>query len=292
MIIAAADGRVRFVTQPDHAALAGQFADRWGNEEFERPTPRPAVANAAYNHDVGWWEYDRGPRLDEDGSPLGFRDVPAESWIDLYDRGISVVAELDPYAGLLASMHGSGLRRRRYGLSPSWPPPQPAFAGFIEREESRQRQLFARVTDMDRYRRFAEDDAPLLDSLHESGQPPNGLESRLWHNYRLLQAWDVLSLLFCETMSISTPRTIEAVPPAPGVSGRSIQLERCGENEFSVDPFPFDTSPVEFTIPARTLRRATIEARRDLVSAYYGTEQGAIELVLRRRVDEAGPRLG
>lgn len=285
MIIAAADGRVRFITQPDHAELAGQFADRWGNEEFEHPTPRSAVANAAYNHDVGWWEYDRGPRLDQDGSPLDFRGVPAKSWIDLYERGISVVAELDPYAGLLASMHGSGLRRRRYGLSPSWPPPQPAFTAFIEREESRQRQLLARVNEMDRYRGFVGDGAPFLESLHESGTPPNGLDSRLWHNYRLLQAWDALSLLFCETISVSKSRTIEDVPPAPGVSGRSIRLERRGENEFSVDPFPFDTSPVELSIPARTLRRETIEAHRDLVSAFYGTEQGAIEMVLRRVVD-------
>lgn len=48
---------------------------------------------------------------------IGFTDIPAETWIDLYGDGIDTVIETDPYAGLLVSMHGSRLHRQRYGLS-------------------------------------------------------------------------------------------------------------------------------------------------------------------------------
>ena len=71
-------GGYRFVTQPDHAALAGQFADQWGNDAFERPEPAAEVALAAHEHDDGWWPYDRRPHLGGDGPPVDFRGMPAD----------------------------------------------------------------------------------------------------------------------------------------------------------------------------------------------------------------------
>ncbi|PSP50881.1 DUF3891 domain-containing protein, partial [Halobacteriales archaeon QH_1_68_42] len=43
MIVADLGDRYRFVTQPDHAALAGQFADRWGGAAA-RPDPFDSLA--------------------------------------------------------------------------------------------------------------------------------------------------------------------------------------------------------------------------------------------------------
>ena len=119
MIVAETAAGYQFVTQPDHAALAGQFADHWGREEFDRPEPFAPVVLAAYAHDDGWRDYDRRPHLDGAGHPVDFRDMPPDVWTDLYDDGIDAVAETDTYAGLLVSMHGAGLRNQRYGLSPA-----------------------------------------------------------------------------------------------------------------------------------------------------------------------------
>jgi glyoxylase-like metal-dependent hydrolase (beta-lactamase superfamily II) len=42
------------VTHPDHARLAGAFAERWGNERFLPPEPRAHVLKGIARHDDGW----------------------------------------------------------------------------------------------------------------------------------------------------------------------------------------------------------------------------------------------
>jgi hypothetical protein len=42
------------VTHPDHARLAGAFAQRWGNDLFLPPEPRENVLRGIARHDDGW----------------------------------------------------------------------------------------------------------------------------------------------------------------------------------------------------------------------------------------------
>ena len=42
------------VTHPDHARLAGAFAERWGNDRFLPPEPRANVLKGIARHDDGW----------------------------------------------------------------------------------------------------------------------------------------------------------------------------------------------------------------------------------------------
>ena len=37
MLVTRREGRLTLITQPDHAALAGQMAESWGNEHFATP---------------------------------------------------------------------------------------------------------------------------------------------------------------------------------------------------------------------------------------------------------------
>jgi len=264
MIVAETADRYQFVTQPAHAHLAGQFADRWGSDAVAPPDPAAALCVAAYTHDTGWQAYDRRPRLGDDGTPIDFREMPAEPWIDLYEEGIDAVVEMDPYAGLLVSMHGAGLRRRRYGLSPSWPETPPAFEGFVDREETRQARLADALRDAGR---LAAADVDLLATLHESGVSPADIESRLWDGYTLLQAWDTLSLSFCVTPS---PPGYGEVGPVPAADGGTVSLSiEPAEGAFHVDPYPFEASPLVVSVPVRTVRRGAFDGEADLVRAYY-----------------------
>ena len=275
MIVARTGDAYRFVTQPAHASLAGQLADRWGSDAFSPPAVRPSALVAAYAHDDGWWDYDRRPHQSADGTPIGFTGVPAETWIDLYRRGIDAAVDLDPYAGLLVSMHGAGLRRRRYGLSPSWPPVGEPFEGFVDREEARQRRLADRLAEdgsavtPDGPRRPRADETAFLRGLHETGTPPEGTESALWFDYRLLQAWDVLSLAVCTTPSPPGSDGIDRVPTAPDGPERTLTLEPAGEDAIRMDPYPFDASPVSVRVPARTVPTAAAASDEDLLYAYY-----------------------
>lgn len=268
MLVAETPDGYRFVTQPAHAALAGQFADHWGNEAFDRPEPLPSVAIAAHRHDDGWRDYDRQPHLHPDGTPVDFTELPPETWMDLYASGIDSVVGLDAYAGLLVSMHGAGLRRRRYGLSPGWSDTPDAFVDFVETEEARQCRLAGDLRAVDR---LSEADGTLLSTLHESGSPPEDADSRLWRNYRLLQAWDVLSLAFCTTVSPPGYDGIEPVPTTPGESDVTLTVEPLGGDRFRVEPYPFDLDPLAVSVPARWVRSDAFDDEASLLRAYYAT---------------------
>lgn len=279
MIVAETATTYRFVTQPAHARLAGQFAEHWGNRTFERPEPFPAVVAATVTHDDGWQAYDRRPHLDDDGAPVNFTELPPATWIDLYDRGIEAVIELDPYAGLLVSMHGTGLRRRRYSLSPTWPDTPAEFAPFVNRQESRQRDLIEQLRDASAGPVTAVDHE-LLQTLHETGTPPTVTTSRLWTNYVLLQSWDSLSLALCRSVSPPASSAVAPVPRQPGDSGVELSLGCPGAATVSVAPYPFDTSPLRVQFPARTVEKSAFDSEDELVSAYYATGRSHHEISL------------
>lgn len=281
MIVAPTGGGVRFVTQPDHAALAGQFADHWGNDAFERPEPSPAVAIAAHVHDDGWWGRDRRPRLGDDGTPVDFTEVPPEPWMRAFGEGIDAAVELDRYAGLLVAMHGVGLRRQRYGLSPSWPESPSAFEDFVDRQEARQRALAEALHDESDGAVTAAD-LDLLSALHEDDEPATGTESRLWRNYRLLQAWDTLSLSVCTTVDPPSYDEIGPVPTGAGDEPVTLTVDRTGDGSLTVDPYPFDVDPLVASVSTRTVESAVFDGREALVDAYYEARLEVEEVVLRR----------
>lgn len=279
VIVAETPTAYRFVTQPAHARLAGQFAEHWGDGGFERPEPFAAVVAAAHTHDDGWWPADRQPHLADDGTPVTFTEVPAATWTELYDRGVEAVVSIDRYAGLLVSMHGAGLRRRRYGLSPSWPDTPAAFADFVDRQEARQRELLDELLGIEADGRVSAADEALLGALHETGSPPAGTASRLWTNYALLQAWDSLSLSCCTTVSLPADE-IEAVPRGPGRPAATLTLEPAGD-AVVVEPYPFDETPLVGQVATRTVEKEAFETEVELGHAYDAAGRDVAEFVLR-----------
>lgn len=256
MLIAETETEYRFVTQPAHAALAGRLAEKW-----DTAATAPEVAMATYNHDNGWWEYDRCPHLTDDGTPVGVGDVPAETWVKFYESGIDSVVELDPYAGLLASMHGSGLRRERYGLTDGPPSGHPAYAEFVDREEHRQRQLVAELSE-----EFLSDaDKTALETLHETGSV-DATGSRLWREYRLLETWDICSIALCTATAGATTE----IPTAPSAD---ILVEAVDDATVTVEPYPFETSPLTVQVPTRTVEKESFNTESALCREYYQTTE-------------------
>ncbi len=60
------------VTHPDHARLAGAFAERWGNDLFLAPEPREHVLRGIARHDDGWAARDALPQITRQGKPSAF----------------------------------------------------------------------------------------------------------------------------------------------------------------------------------------------------------------------------
>ncbi|UPM44175.1 DUF3891 family protein [Halocatena salina] len=286
MIITKAGDGYQFVTQPDHATLSGRLAAHWGNDEFDQPAPHSAVCLAAEHHDHGWRSYDLRPHIDDDGTPRNFTNVPGEEWVEFYTYGIEAVAEVDAYAGLLTSMHATGLRRGGYGARPSIPDLSdgPPYESFVADQEQFQRDLLADLQD-GRYSSYTDpDEQEFLSRLHETGDAEEANstpeESRLWTNYLLLQTFDVLSLYFCGASELG--RTEVGPVPTPTADGRlSLTVEPIGPSTVEVEPSPFDTAPLTLSVTTRTVPKMDADEKEtEIVAAYYGAEQRQTEFTL------------
>ena len=98
------------IRQTDHALLSGFFAREWGNELFARPQLFDSFCLAVREHDNGWSEWELAPQIDpKTRLPYSFMSIPTAEHIALYQRGIDRIVTADRYAGLLVSMHCSGL---------------------------------------------------------------------------------------------------------------------------------------------------------------------------------------
>lgn len=285
MIITETGDGYQFVTQPDHATLSGRLATHWGNDEFDRPDPRSAVCLAAEHHDHGWRNYDLRPHTD-DGTLRDFINVPGEEWTEFYTHGIEAVAEVDAYAGLLTSMHATGLRRGGYGIRPSIPDlsDDPLYESFVADQEQFQRETLAELQD-GHYSPYTDpDEEEFLSRLHETGaaEETNSTpeDSRLWTNYLLLQTFDVLSLYFCGALELD--RTEIGPVPKPTSDGHhSLTVEPIGPSTVEVEPSPFDTTPLTLSVPTRTVPKMDVDREEtEIVAAYYGAEQRQTEFTL------------
>ena len=101
----------QIVLQTDHADLAGALSEAWA----DRGARHESLVVAARRHDDGWAVWERSPLVDGDGTPVAFLDVHVPAHLAFYRAGIAAITDEDPYAGLLVSMHGTGIYRQRYG---------------------------------------------------------------------------------------------------------------------------------------------------------------------------------
>ena len=112
------------VTHPDHAHLAGAFAEHWGNEQIRRgPEPRAHVMKGISQHDDGWASRDAAPQITRQGKPSAFsvelvgkysafEEIDLKDYLAVRDRAVRLAAAEDAYAGLLISMHTYNSARR------------------------------------------------------------------------------------------------------------------------------------------------------------------------------------
>jgi hypothetical protein len=99
MIIRRGPNELLAITQPDHARLAGVFAEAW------RDHAGPSLVAASHHHDDGWIAWEEVPTIDERGRPHDFLTIPMDERVAVYRRGIDLLAKTDLYAGLLTSLH-------------------------------------------------------------------------------------------------------------------------------------------------------------------------------------------
>jgi uncharacterized protein DUF3891 len=196
VLISRRDGQLCLVTQPDHAALAGALAKRWGNERFAPEGVGESLIAAATRHDDGWAEIDGRPAvLEAEGRPARFLEVDLPDTVGPYGAGVERLYADDAYAGVLTSRHWAGLYSSRWGVQDSPPVGHPAARAVVEEQELRAaRESLA---------------------LWGGRGLRSAFEAALWRDYELLQALDFLSLAMC-LVDLGTPTDASAAPvPVP-----------------------------------------------------------------------------
>ena len=109
-----------FITQPDHARLAGVLIEHWCADGFlERPT-RTRVLQAAHQHDIGWTPVDASPLVNPDtGDPVDFISAPIEVRQAIWPRAVAELARDDSYVAALVAQHALTVYRR-FQHDPAW----------------------------------------------------------------------------------------------------------------------------------------------------------------------------
>jgi hypothetical protein len=280
MLVSEGPDDYRTITQPDHSRQVGTIAREWGNDRFDASETSSSTAIAAELHDNGWWENDLRPGV-ADGAPAGVRDVAPQDWTGFYETAVERTGRVNEYAAVLVSMHGTGVRRQRYGLDPSMPDRTTEYAEFVARQERRQRELLSDLANAESDEYPSSSDVSFLAALHDAGSvDAAGEDSPLWGDYRLLQFWDKLSLYLCRTWPLDAT-TFESVPTRQGADDLAVAVEPVGEFAVRVDPYPFESSPLAIPVTGRSVPKKTY-TESSLTTAYYQADLEQFPFEVRR----------
>lgn len=263
MIVADVPGGMRLVHQRDHAHQCAGLAEAWGNDAFARISPWGPLVRATHVHDDGWEPWDLAPGVDAIGRPVDFPDLDRQRHIALYRAGIASAVALGPRVGLAVSTHGQGLYEKRMGLDG----PRPD-----------------RGTRPPHERRFIHDQERLQARLRAE-LDPEGLAEWEWAAYRLLQAWDVLSLYLCwGGLERGQPWMLRRVPRGDGdADGVTLTLAPGGPGECTVDPWPFGPSGLRSAVRSYTIPAGPYPDTASLRRACAAAEPADHTVVLRPR---------
>jgi hypothetical protein len=251
------------VTHVDHANLAGDFAAKWGNGLFWSPEPRAEVLRGISCHDDGWRDRDAQPQITRQKKPSAFsvelvgkysafEEIDLTDYLAVRDRAVRLIAEEDPYAAILISMHTYNLLTERADRSTIAPEQLPLLDAFLVHQRALQENLREKI------------------ALDAGFTPEQSGDTSIRDNFRLLQATDNLSLLTC--VDYRQPATLLHPLPLNDGEYRTVKLESIGERKFKLDPYPFQENALTFHFPARHVE-GKLFANADLLQERFAAAQ-------------------
>ncbi len=259
------------IRHPDHARLAGAFAAAWGNEQFRKPEPRERVLYGISAHDDGWAERDAHPIITKLGKPSAFsselvgkysafEEINIEDYLAVRDRAVRIIADKDPYAGLLISMHTYNLLTAHADRSTISADGLGLLDAFLDRQRSLQEALFSAITT----------DVTLT--------PREASEQTILEHFRLLQACDNLSLLTCVAYSQSA-HLLHPLPLNDGTA-TEVKVFPIGRRHFRLSPWPFADDELVFTFPARHVTGKIFDSSAELERAFEAAGEQPLTVML------------
>jgi hypothetical protein len=252
------------IAHPDHARLAGAFAAAWGNDMFRRPEPRDRVLFGIATHDDGWAARDAHPSITKQGRPSAFsselvgkysafEEIDISDYLAVRDRAVRIIAEKDPYAGLLISMHTYSLLSEHADRSTIAPDGLALIDNFLANQRSYQAGLLSSI---------AADDTLSLEQK---------AARTIQEHFKLLQACDNLSLLTC--VAFKRPANLLHRLPLNDGGSAEVQVLPLGQRRFRLAPWPFAEPELTFQFPARQVSGHLFNSSAQLDAAFQASPE-------------------
>jgi hypothetical protein len=251
------------VTHADHAKVAGQFADAWGNELFERPEPYDSIRHAVYHHDDGWIARDAEPVLTKDNRPeaftrqlvgaySAFEEIDLPSYLKVRGAATSAVAATDPGAGVFVSMHTYNLLSEQADVSTIRPEHRQAHADFLAGQLAWQETTSATL----------------------------GLDAETRRRgFEFLQCCDNLSLIVCS--GYDQPRDLRHTHPDRSGVRHAIRCSFVTPRLYTLDPWPAARSEIILDIPYRSIAKSECATPSAFKAAWRNSLLHVHTLILR-----------
>jgi hypothetical protein len=225
------------VTHPDHANVAGQFADAWGNDQFARPEPYLSIRYAVYHHDDGWLTRDALPVLTKDNRPeaftrqlvgaySAFEEIDLPSYLKVRGDATAVVAGVDPGAAIFVSMHTHNLLSEQADVNTIRPEHRSAHSDFLAGQLAWQKST-ANIVGFD----------------------PDEMQ----RGFEFLQCCDNLSLIVCSGYDL--PRDLRHTHPDRSGRRHAIRCTYVNPRLYTLDPWPSTLPEIVLKIPYRSVAK-------------------------------------
>ncbi len=270
MIRIEVSGGWTLVGHQQHARLAGEFAAHWGNAEFAPPEPRADILTAVSRHDDAWAERDAMPFLTREGRPgafshelvgrySAFEEIDLAAYLGVRGRATEAVAQDNPYAAILISMHTVNLLTQQADLTGLSPENREMHRRFIARQQARQQELIG-----------------LARASHPEGVRPESLQRA----FEFLQFCDNLSLIVC----VRYPQPLTLRHQHPNRSGERVSLActPLSATHYRVTPYPFDTDELQLGVLARRVPGGIFPDEATFRRAYAGAPMEQLPVVIVR----------
>src|SRR5262245_53470110 len=139
------------ITQPSHAALAGQFATKLAGPNTVNPKiPElsPDLIRAIAMHDAGWGMPDAQAvalsRSSHHIPPKSFLQMTVAEFVEAWAQSIHIVQSISPAGGYIVSRHFWRLAEHRIAHWSDTESDRQKLKQFLEQENARQRKLAAK----------------------------------------------------------------------------------------------------------------------------------------------------
>lgn len=138
----------RLVTQPSHAALAGELAARFCAQQV--PAPDPQLIRAIALHDAGWGMTDaqaiQQSRSRAPIQPESFIVMSVPHFLAAWQKSIETAQSVSPAGGYIVSRHFYRLAEHRVHSTDDSQQDRRKLESFISNESQRQKKLSAGIS--------------------------------------------------------------------------------------------------------------------------------------------------